>query len=95
MGRYKTAYFGSIFVGLPNPQKFTAASTADGLVIRGSVSADLICGSVSFSRPVIFEVVFDTGSGHFIVPSKKCEALAWWTLFCESTVVQTLLTSCL
>lgn len=38
---YKTAYFGTIHVGLPNPQKFT--------------------------------VVFDTGSGHFIVPSKKCE----------------------
>eukprot|EP00439_Symbiodinium_sp_Y106_P034939 s4153_g4.t1 len=38
---YKTAYFGTIFVGLPRPQKFT--------------------------------VVFDTGSGHFIVPSKKCE----------------------
>lgn len=38
---YKTAYFGSIYVSLPNPQKFT--------------------------------VVFDTGSGHFIVPSKKCE----------------------
>jgi len=38
---YKTAYFGSIYIGLPNPQKFT--------------------------------VVFDTGSGHFIVPSKKCE----------------------
>ncbi|CAK9011968.1 Pregnancy-associated glycoprotein 2 (PAG 2) [Durusdinium trenchii] len=38
---YKTAYFGDIFVGLPNQQKFT--------------------------------VVFDTGSGHFIIPSKKCE----------------------
>mmetsp|Transcript_41717 Transcript_41717/g.77520 ORF Transcript_41717/g.77520 Transcript_41717/m.77520 type:complete len:468 (-) Transcript_41717:127-1530(-) len=38
---YKTAYFGTIYVGLPHPQKFT--------------------------------VVFDTGSGHFIVPSKKCE----------------------
>jgi len=38
---YKTAYFGSIYVGLPKPQHFT--------------------------------VVFDTGSGHFIVPSKKCK----------------------
>jgi len=41
---YKTAYFGSIYVGLPHPQRFT--------------------------------VVFDTGSGHFIIPSKKCKAEA-------------------
>lgn len=40
---YKTAYFGSIYVGLPRPQVFT--------------------------------VVFDTGSGHFFVPSSKCKAL--------------------
>mmetsp|Transcript_18830 Transcript_18830/g.59727 ORF Transcript_18830/g.59727 Transcript_18830/m.59727 type:complete len:456 (-) Transcript_18830:375-1742(-) len=39
---YKTAYFGSIYVGLPRPQAFT--------------------------------VVFDTGSGHFFVPSAKCES---------------------
>jgi hypothetical protein len=25
VSRYKTAYFGSIFVGLPHPQKFTAS----------------------------------------------------------------------
>mmetsp|Transcript_36143 Transcript_36143/g.65545 ORF Transcript_36143/g.65545 Transcript_36143/m.65545 type:complete len:457 (-) Transcript_36143:156-1526(-) len=41
---YKTAYFGTIYVGLPKPQRFT--------------------------------VVFDTGSGHFIVPSKKCQVPA-------------------
>lgn len=38
---YKTAYFGTISVGLPVPQRFT--------------------------------VVFDTGSGHFFVPSSKCQ----------------------
>mmetsp|Transcript_98618 Transcript_98618/g.307184 ORF Transcript_98618/g.307184 Transcript_98618/m.307184 type:complete len:422 (-) Transcript_98618:113-1378(-) len=37
----KTAYFGRVFVGLPEPQSFT--------------------------------VLFDTGSGHFILPSKACE----------------------
>lgn len=37
---YKAAYYGEIFVGLPNPQ--------------------------------VFSVVFDTGSGHFLVPSSKC-----------------------
>lgn len=37
---YKTAYFGRIFLGLPNPQNFT--------------------------------VLFDTGSGHFFLPSSKC-----------------------
>mmetsp|Transcript_122787 Transcript_122787/g.358377 ORF Transcript_122787/g.358377 Transcript_122787/m.358377 type:complete len:422 (-) Transcript_122787:252-1517(-) len=37
----KTAYFGTLFVGLPEPQSFT--------------------------------VLFDTGSGHFILPSKACE----------------------
>lgn len=39
---YKTAYFGTIFVGLPNMQEFT--------------------------------VVFDTGSGHLLVPSSHCES---------------------
>lgn len=37
---YKTAYYGTIFVGLPNPQNFT--------------------------------VLFDTGSGHFLLPSSAC-----------------------
>jgi len=37
----KTAYFGTVFVGLPRPQSFT--------------------------------VLFDTGSGHFILPSSACE----------------------
>eukprot|EP00440_Ansanella_granifera_P036224 gb/GFBE01039307.1/.p1 GENE.gb/GFBE01039307.1/~~gb/GFBE01039307.1/.p1 ORF type:complete len:437 (+),score=96.33 gb/GFBE01039307.1/:1-1311(+) len=37
---YKTAYFGRVFVGLPQPQNFT--------------------------------VVFDTGSGHFFLPSSAC-----------------------
>ena len=58
--RYKTAYFGTIFVGLPRPQKFTVRHQACEL---------------HFTRIRQFrEVVFDTGSGHFIVPSKKCEA---------------------
>lgn len=39
---YKTAYFGRIFVGAPEPQNFT--------------------------------VVFDTGSGHFFLPSMGCES---------------------
>lgn len=39
---YKTAYFGTIFVGLPDMQEFT--------------------------------VVFDTGSGHLLVPSVDCES---------------------
>jgi len=39
---HKTAYFGSIFVGSPTPQRFTA--------------------------------IFDTGSGHFFLPSKSCES---------------------
>lgn len=38
---YKTAYFGKVFLGLPNPQSFT--------------------------------VIFDTGSGHFFVPSATCD----------------------
>lgn len=38
---YKTAYFGRIFVGAPEPQNFT--------------------------------VVFDTGSGHFFLPSTACD----------------------
>ncbi|CAK0851581.1 unnamed protein product [Prorocentrum cordatum] len=37
---FKTAYFGTVYVGLPQPQKFT--------------------------------VVFDTGSGHVVLPSSKC-----------------------
>lgn len=37
----KTAYFGTLFVGLPEPQSFT--------------------------------VLFDTGSGHFILPSTSCQ----------------------
>jgi hypothetical protein len=37
---YKTAYFGKIFLGFPNPQNFS--------------------------------VLFDTGSGHFFLPSSKC-----------------------
>lgn len=37
---YKTAYFGSVFVGLPTPQRFS--------------------------------VLFDTGSGHFVLPSSAC-----------------------
>mmetsp|Transcript_35210 Transcript_35210/g.75016 ORF Transcript_35210/g.75016 Transcript_35210/m.75016 type:complete len:436 (+) Transcript_35210:144-1451(+) len=37
---YKTAYFGSVFVGLPKPQRFS--------------------------------VLFDTGSGHFVLPSSAC-----------------------
>jgi len=37
---FKTAYFGTVFVGFPQPQKFT--------------------------------VVFDTGSGHVVLPSSKC-----------------------
>lgn len=41
---YKTAYFGTVYVGLPQPQEFT--------------------------------VVFDTGSGHFFVPSAKCTSTA-------------------
>jgi cathepsin D len=41
---YKTAYFGKVFVGTPEPQEFT--------------------------------VVFDTGSGHFILPSTSCKAEA-------------------
>lgn len=39
---YKSAYFGSIFVGAPEPQEFS--------------------------------VVFDTGSGHVIIPSADCQA---------------------
>lgn len=39
---YKTAYFGTVFVGSPVPQRFS--------------------------------VVFDTGSGHFFVPSVSCES---------------------
>merc|ERR1719198_628364 len=39
---YKTAYFGNVFIGFPEQQKFT--------------------------------VVFDSGSGHFIVPSSKCNS---------------------
>lgn len=38
---YKTAYFGKVFLGLPQPQNFT--------------------------------VVFDTGSGHFFLPSAGCD----------------------
>lgn len=37
---YKTAYFGKVFLGFPNPQNFS--------------------------------VLFDTGSGHFFLPSAKC-----------------------
>lgn len=39
---YKTAYFGTLFIGAPNPQKFT--------------------------------VVFDSGSGHLLVPSEACKS---------------------
>lgn len=39
---YKSAYFGSIFIGAPEPQEFS--------------------------------VVFDTGSGHVIIPSSDCQA---------------------
>lgn len=39
---HKTAYFGTIFVGLPNPQPFT--------------------------------VLFDTGSGHAVLPSEHCHS---------------------
>lgn len=39
---HKTAYFGRIFVGMPEPQNFT--------------------------------VVFDTGSGHFFLPSSSCKS---------------------
>ncbi|CAE8689828.1 unnamed protein product, partial [Polarella glacialis] len=39
---YKTAYFGTIFMGSPQPQNFT--------------------------------VVFDTGSGHFFLPSTSCKS---------------------
>mmetsp|Transcript_88582 Transcript_88582/g.162375 ORF Transcript_88582/g.162375 Transcript_88582/m.162375 type:complete len:702 (+) Transcript_88582:64-2169(+) len=38
---YKTAYFGTIYVGSPEPQPFS--------------------------------VLFDTGSGHFFIPSEKCD----------------------
>eukprot|EP00933_Yihiella_yeosuensis_P073877 TRINITY_DN8266_c0_g1_i1.p1 TRINITY_DN8266_c0_g1~~TRINITY_DN8266_c0_g1_i1.p1 ORF type:complete len:492 (-),score=93.69 TRINITY_DN8266_c0_g1_i1:367-1842(-) len=31
---------------------------------------------VGLPKPQLFSVVFDTGSGHFIVPSKKCQAEA-------------------
>jgi len=41
---HKTAYFGTVFVGLPNPQPFT--------------------------------VLFDTGSGHVVLPSETCESVA-------------------
>eukprot|EP00416_Gambierdiscus_australes_P035873 CAMPEP_0171109578 /NCGR_PEP_ID=MMETSP0766_2-20121228/70859_1 /TAXON_ID=439317 /ORGANISM="Gambierdiscus australes, Strain CAWD 149" /LENGTH=429 /DNA_ID=CAMNT_0011571333 /DNA_START=105 /DNA_END=1397 /DNA_ORIENTATION=+ len=43
----KTAYFGTVFVGLPKPQSFT--------------------------------VLFDTGSGHFILPSHACEDISCTT----------------
>lgn len=41
---HKTAYFGTVFVGLPHPQPFT--------------------------------VLFDTGSGHVVLPSEQCDSLA-------------------
>ncbi|CAJ1362500.1 unnamed protein product [Effrenium voratum] len=41
---YKTAYFGQVFVGFPQPQAFS--------------------------------VVFDTGSGHFFLPSSMCQSEA-------------------
>ena len=53
------------------------------LAPKSSQFGTKVC-KLPFSRLLqLSEVVFDTGSGHFIVPSKKCEAaLIICAIFC-------------